>query len=120
MLTFYNSLDTYSFIKFASGLLLIPDKIELLISSSIISDLAYLAFMRRMEVDLILSDLKNNFEFKTLNENIFYNQYYIKTQLEFPTRKVRDNYILPFALALEYDAKIYTSDYMRKRLQHFW
>ena len=72
MLTFYNSLDTYSFIKFASGLLLIPDKIELLISSSIISDLAYLAFMRRMEVDLILSDLKNNFEFKTLNENIFY------------------------------------------------
>jgi hypothetical protein len=64
MLTFYNSLDTYSFIKFASGLLLIPDKIELLISSSIISDLAYLAFMRRMEVDLILSDLKNNFEFK--------------------------------------------------------
>ena len=116
MLKFVNVLDTYSFIKFARGILLIPDKIELMIPSSVISDLAYFAFMRRMEVDLILSDLKKSFEFESLDENIFYNQYYIKTQLEFPTKKVRDNYLLPFALAIEHDAKIYTSEYMKDRL----
>lgn len=116
MFKIINALDTYSFIKLATGKLLIPDKIELLISSSIISDLAYFAFMRRKDVESILIDLRNTFDFESLDENIFYNQYYIKTQLETPTKKVRDNYILHFALAIQHNAKIYTSNYMKKRL----
>lgn len=116
MFPIVNVLDTYSFIKLATGKISIPDKIEILIPSSVLSDLAYFSYMRRKEVDLILFDLKKVFQFQSLDENIFYNQYYIKTQIEFPTKKIRDNYILPFALAIEHKAKIYTSKYMKDRL----
>lgn len=105
-------LDGYSFLKFYNGTLEINGSPEILLPSSIISDILYASFLRKKEVDFLYDKFISNYSFQEMNSQIFYHQYYIKTKLEIPTKKIRDNFILPFALGIYANAKVFTSSYM--------